>query len=117
MQKISATDEVIAINPETNEPARMTRKAFDGVYREKGFKLVDRDNADDATAAGRPQPGNFRNVKDSKKVDDAATPGVATGGAAAIAATIGLGNEKSIDNTGEDSAGRESNKRDRGGRR
>ncbi len=116
MSKISATDEVIAINPETGKPSRMTRKAFDFVYKEKGFELVDRDNADDATAAR--QPGNFRNVKqaeDRQHVD--APEGVATGGAAGIAAGIGLGNEKSIDNSGEDSAGRESNKRDRGGRR
>jgi hypothetical protein len=112
--KISATDQVVAINPATSKPSIMTRKAYDGVYRERGFELVDRDNADEATA-GRTQPGNIRNVKTNmaSNVDE----GVATGGAAAIAAGLSLDNEKSVDNTSEDSDGREANKRDRGGRK
>jgi hypothetical protein len=114
--KISATDQVVAINPATSKPSIMTRKAYDGVYRERGFELVDRDNADEATA-GRTQPGNIRNVKTNAVQDRNADEGVATGGAAAIAAGLSLDNEKSVDNTSEDSDGREANKRDRGGRK
>lgn len=107
---MKGTDEVLAIDPETGKAARMTRKAFDGVYFEKGFTLVDRDNADDVATgtAGRKPKGT--------KADDAAgSEPVANKGAAAIAETIGL-NEKSTDTKNTVSEGRKSAGRDRGGR-
>lgn len=103
---MKGTDEVLAVNPETGKTSRMTRKAFDGVYAEKGFELVTRENADDVAdgKAGR-QP----------KAADAGSEPVANKGAAAIAENIGL-NEKSVDSKNTVSEGRKSAGRDRGGR-
>lgn len=104
---MKGTDEVLAIDPETGKTARMTRKAFDSVYVEKGFTLVDRDNADDVA--------NGKAGKKSKDDDDQAgtKTEVANRGAASIAENIGL-NEKSTDTKNTVSEGRKSAGRDRG---
>lgn len=89
----SGTDEVIAMNPATGKTSRFTRKAFDGVYKEKGFELVDRDNADKATAAGsRTSKGQQRASAGNKAaaVDDGDDEGSAGGGAASIAKSLEL---------------------------
>jgi hypothetical protein len=46
--------EVVITNAETGQTMTATRKTFNSIYRDKGFELVDRENADKA-GAGKPK--------------------------------------------------------------
>lgn len=107
------TNWVVARDPETGKPATVTQKAFDGVYREKGFEIIDRDNVDDD------EPRRTHGRRNNQGEGDAAGSGQQTGSAAEIADKLNLGagsNEKQSDNQGKATESRKSTGRDRGGR-
>lgn len=74
---------VVCRNPETGQLIPTTIKVFESIYIDKGFELVDRDNADN---------GVHRSAAPNKKT--AKEPAsVQTGSAASIAATLGIGSD------------------------
>lgn len=109
------TNWVTAIDPDTGRAATMTQKAFDGVYREKGFELADRENI------SRAEPGGARRGRNLGEGGDAGEgSGQQTGSAADIADKLNLGdgktNAKHANNKGAIAEGREPSGRNRTGR-
>ena len=121
---------VTVLNPATGQVLNTTAKVFGSIYKDKGFQLVSRDNVDNGNAVPKGSAQKRRSE-----------PASQTGSAADIAAGLGLAaatdqtaidaekgvagsgaektnNENDANSDGSDvTAERESNKRDRGGRR
>ncbi len=121
-QTIDRSYMVLARNPDTGKAAQMTRKAFDGIYADKGFELIDRDNVDEVFP-DRSDRRTGRELRDGLAGDDGSgePAGQETGTAASIANKLNLGegggkNEKRLDTKGTVSEDRKPSGRDRGSR-
>jgi hypothetical protein len=79
--------ELNVFNPDSGQTMTCTQKQFDSLYRDKGFQIVDRDNADQA-AQGQKAKTNF--ARPSKGAGSAAGTS-----AKDVAANIGLDESKS----------------------
>ncbi len=135
---------VTVLNPATGQVLNTTAKVFGSIYKDKGFQLVSRDNVDNGNAVPkgsaqkrRSEPASQTGSAQKRRSE----PASQTGSAADIAAGLGLAaatdqtaidaekgvagsgaektnNENDANSDGSDvTAERESNKRDRGGRR
>lgn len=90
---------VLVVNPKNGQPLEVSEKAFNSVYRDKGFEIVDRDNADKVSAARPGRRLSGENVGKGNRVTGRETPAdnagsgvgdASTVSAADIAKTIGL---------------------------
>lgn len=106
-------DPITVINPATGQILTCTEKLFYSIYREKGFEVVDRDNADKGVAAG--SGGSKRSNGERRRTE----PTSEIGSAADIAAGLGLDNKTAGDaGTGveddgdEDEGGKDENRTD-----